>query len=103
MGAPVNFYYPGSCNYMAPCVVGADGTFLFGPHGWSVTKKATGQYEIVHNLGRTNYLPVNGATAGGDYRLTSAIREANANTILVDTRNGEQFTDGGFVLLIIGV
>lgn len=96
-------YYPGSCNYMAPVIVAADGSLLLAPHGWSSRKTATGKYELTHNLGRTNYIPVNGPIAGGDYRTTSSVLEANANNLLVESHNGPTLTDGGFMLLIMGV
>ena len=96
-------YNPSRCGYMMPCIVLANGTFHLGPQGWDVVKTGIGTYEITHNLGRTDYVPIAGVYAQGDYKTNVAIASADANKIVVRTTDSTQVQDGAFALFVMGL
>lgn len=98
---PLKPYWSTRCSNFYGCHVDADGTFQAGPPAWLCERTGEGVYEITHNLGTTEYLPLVGtASVMGDYRVGSAIQAREADKVRVETFDSVQLADMAFVLMI---
>lgn len=79
--------------------VAANGTFIYNPYGWSITKVATGWYRITHNTNNIYHMDMPWCTDanGIAYQIN-----ADANWIEVGTYNfSNQMADFGFNVFLL--
>ena len=100
--SPIKEYVPLRCNYMYICYVAADGTFVFGPHGWNVQRTATGVYVITHNIGSDLYLAIS-ENASTDYRDAALVTNRANDSLTVSTFDNGQPTDWDFRLIVFNL
>jgi hypothetical protein len=98
---PQTAYHFTRCQYICFCLVSADGTFDYGPMGWTCARTGVGTYVFTHDIGHGQYMPLPRAIAAADFRVNATISEMTDNTVTVSVYDSTQLADSGFALMVV--
>jgi hypothetical protein len=93
--SPIENYQPSRCNFIYLCQIAADGSFTFGPTGWTAEKTGSSQYRITHGLGHKRYSVLSLGPSGA-YTATATLLDSDEQGITVGTQDSGVQSDLAF-------